>query len=106
LDLTQKRSVRPHAVIPASLIPASLIPIGRNLRYVAAMQRVLIAAGVILLVLGLLWPWLVRLGLGGLPGDISVQRPGFRFYAPLGSSLLISVVLSLALTLIVWLMRR
>jgi len=70
------------------------------------MQRVLIGAGVILLVLGLLWPWLVRLGLGGLPGDISVQRPGFRFYAPLGTSLLISVVLSLALTLIVWLMRR
>jgi membrane protein implicated in regulation of membrane protease activity len=66
------------------------------------MQRMLFTAGVILLVLGLLWPWLTRLGLGGLPGDISVQRPGFRFYAPLGTSLLISVVL----TLIVWLMRR
>lgn len=70
------------------------------------MQRVLIAGGVILLVLGLLWPWLLRLGLGGLPGDISVQRPGFRFYAPLGSSLLISVILSLVLTLIAWLWRR
>jgi uncharacterized membrane-anchored protein len=70
------------------------------------MQRMLFTAGVILLVLGLLWPWLTRLGLGGLPGDISVQRPGFRFYAPLGTSLLISVALSLVLTLIVWLMRR
>jgi hypothetical protein len=70
------------------------------------MQRVLIAGGVILLVLGLLWPWLMRLGLGSLPGDITVQRPGFRFYAPLGSSLLISVVLSLVLTLIAWLWRR
>jgi hypothetical protein len=48
----------------------------------------------------------VRLGLGGLPGDISVQRPGFRFYAPLGSSLLISLALSLVLTLIAWLWRR
>jgi hypothetical protein len=70
------------------------------------MQRVLIIAGATLLILGLLWPWLMRLGLGGLPGDISVQRPGFRFYAPLGSSLLISIVLSLVLTLIAWLWRR
>ncbi len=70
------------------------------------MQRLLIAAGTILVVLGLLWPWLVRLGLGGLLGDISLQRPGFRFYAPLGSSLLISVILSLVLTLIAWLWRR
>jgi hypothetical protein len=70
------------------------------------MQRVLIVAGAILLILGLLWPWLMRLGLGGLPGDIDVQRPGFRFYAPLGSSLVISIVLSLVLTLIAWLWRR
>jgi len=70
------------------------------------MRQVLIIAGVILLGLGLLWPWLTRLGLGDLPGDISVQRPGFRFYAPLGTSLLISIVLSLLLTLIVRLWRR
>jgi hypothetical protein len=72
----------------------------------AAMRQILIVAGAILLTLGVLWPWLTRLGLGGLPGDISVQRPGFRFYVPLGSSLLISVVLSLVLTLIAWLWRR
>jgi Protein of unknown function (DUF2905) len=70
------------------------------------MQRVLIIAGATLLILGLLWPWLMRLGLGWLPGDISVRRPGFRFYAPLGSSVLISVVLSLVLTLIAWFWRR
>ena len=70
------------------------------------MRQILIAAGLILLVLGLLWPWVMRLGLGHLPGDISVQRPGFRFYAPLGSSLLISIVLSLVLSLIFWLWRR
>jgi hypothetical protein len=70
------------------------------------MQRILLLAGAILLVLGLLWPWLTRLGLGNLPGDISLQRPGFRFYAPLGSSLLISIVLSLVLTLVAWLWRR
>jgi hypothetical protein len=70
------------------------------------MRQILIVAGAVLLVLGLLWPWLTRLGLGGLPGNITVHRPGFRFYAPLGSSLLVSVVLSLVLTLIVWLWRR
>jgi hypothetical protein len=70
------------------------------------MQRILIVAGAVLLALGLLWPWLMRLGIGSLPVDFSVQRPGFRFYVPLGSSLLISIVLSLVLTLIAWLMRR
>lgn len=70
------------------------------------MRPGLITAGLVLVVLGMLWPWLARLGLGGLPGDISVQRPGFRFYAPLGSSLLISVVLLLVLTLVAWLWRR
>jgi len=66
----------------------------------------LIVAGLVLLALGLLWPWLTRIGLGHLPGDIRVQRPGFRFYAPLGSSLLLSILLSLLLTLIFWLWRR
>ena len=71
-----------------------------------AMRRGLIIAGMLLVILGLLWRWLGRLGLGRLPGDISVQRPGIRFYAPLGSSLLVSVVLSLVLTLAAWLWRR
>lgn len=70
------------------------------------MRHFLIVAGLVLLVVGLLWPWLLRLGLGHLPGDISVERPGFRFYAPLGSSLLISILLSLVLSLIFWLWRR
>jgi len=72
----------------------------------SSMRRILIIAGVLLLVLGLVWPWLMRLGLGKLPGDITVERPGFRFYAPIGSSLLISIVLSLVLTLVAWLWRR
>ena len=70
------------------------------------MQRLLVTAGIILLVAGLVWPWLSRLGLGQLPGDVWVQRPRFTFYAPLGSSLLVSVVLSLVLGLITWLWRR
>jgi hypothetical protein len=70
------------------------------------MRQLLITSGLVLLAVGLLWPWFGRLGLGHLPGDIRVDRPGFSFFAPLGSSLLISVVLSLALTLIAWFLRR
>jgi hypothetical protein len=66
------------------------------------MQRFLIIAGIAALLLGLLWPWLARLGLGRLPGDFHVQREGFSFYFPLTTSLVVSVIV----TLILWLLRR
>jgi len=44
------------------------------------MQRALIVAGIAILVIGLLWPWLSKLPLGRLPGDILVEREGFRFH--------------------------
>ena len=70
------------------------------------MQRLLITLGLLLLALGLLWPWLGRLGLGHLPGDIRIERPGFTFYFPLGTSILISLILSVIITIILWLWRR
>jgi hypothetical protein len=70
------------------------------------MRQTLIIAGIVLLLAGLLWPWLSRLPLGGLPGDIQIQRPGFRFFAPLGSSLVISIVLSVVISLVAWFWRR
>lgn len=70
------------------------------------MQRILFTLGVVLLLLGIVWPWLARLGLGHLPGDIRIERPGLRIYAPLGSTLLISVLLSVVLTVLSWLGRR
>lgn len=70
------------------------------------MQRLLIAAGIVLVVLGLVWPWLARLGLGRLPGDFHFERDGFSFHFPLVSSLVVSIALSLVVTLIVWLLRR
>ena len=70
------------------------------------MRQLLIYGGCVLLVLGIVWPWLGRIGLGHLPGDISVRRPGFAFYFPLGSSILVSVVLSLALMVVAWFFRR
>jgi hypothetical protein len=66
------------------------------------MQRWLIAIGLILLVAGLLWPWLAKLGLGRLPGDIRIEREGFSFYFPLMTGLIVSVVLSI----ILWILRK
>jgi Protein of unknown function (DUF2905) len=66
------------------------------------MQRLLIGLGVLLVLAGLLWPWLAKLPFGRLPGDILVDKPGFRFFAPFTSMLIVSIVLSL----IVWLFRR
>jgi hypothetical protein len=66
------------------------------------MARWLIVLGVVLIVVGLLWPWLARLGLGRLPGDIVIERENFRLYLPITTSILISIVLSL----ILWLLNR
>ena len=63
------------------------------------MQRTLIILGITLLVIGLTWPWVSRLPLGRLPGDIVIDRPSFRFYFPLTTMILASVVLSLILGL-------
>ena len=63
------------------------------------MQRFLIILGIVLVAVGLLWPFIQRLGLGRLPGDIVIERPGFTFYFPLVTSIIISVVLSLILWL-------
>lgn len=61
------------------------------------MQRFLIALGVIFLAAGLLWPWLSKLPLGRLPGDIAIHREGFSFHFPLMTSIVVSIVLSLLL---------
>jgi hypothetical protein len=65
-------------------------------------RRILIVAGIVLLAAGLAWPYLTRLGLGRLPGDIVIERDNFRFYFPLATSILASIVL----TLLFWLFRR
>jgi len=57
-------------------------------------QRILISLGVGLIVIGLLWPYLVKFGLGKLPGDIVIRRDNFNFYFPITTCILISVVLT------------
>ncbi len=66
------------------------------------MQRLLIILGLTTLLAGLLWPWLGKLPLGRLPGDIIIQRENFRLYFPLTTG----VVLSLVLTLLLWIFRK
>jgi hypothetical protein len=66
------------------------------------MQRTLVVIGIAIVAIGLAWPWLSKLPIGRLPGDILVERPGFRFYFPLATSLIISALV----TLVLWLMRR
>lgn len=61
------------------------------------MARFLIILGLAILVMGLLWPYLSRIGLGRLPGDIFIERENFSFYFPLMTSIVVSLVLSAAL---------
>lgn len=66
------------------------------------MSRALIVIGLVLVAAGLLWPWLGRLGLGRLPGDIAIRGAHFRFYFPITTALIVSIVISL----LIWLFRR
>jgi hypothetical protein len=67
-----------------------------------SVSRLLIIFGLVLVAVGLLWPMIAKLGLGRLPGDIVIERGNFRLYLPIGTSVLISAVLSL----ILWLINR
>ena len=59
------------------------------------MTRILVVLGLVLLLAGLLWPYLSQIGLGRLPGDIIIERKNMTLYFPLMTCLLLSVVLSL-----------
>lgn len=64
------------------------------------MQKALILVGLAAILIGLLWPWLGRLPIGRLPGDIVIERENFRLYLPLTSMILVSGLLSLLLYLL------
>jgi hypothetical protein len=65
-------------------------------------SRFLVTLGIILILAGIVWPFLQRIGIGRLPGDIVVEREHFRFYFPIVTSILVSIVL----TVIFWLLNR
>lgn len=66
------------------------------------MQRLLVIAGLLIVAIGLAWPWLTRSGLGRLPGDIIIQRGNTTFYFPIVTCIIVSVVLSV----LFWIFRR
>ena len=66
------------------------------------MQKALIIVGIAIVLVGIGWPWISKLPLGRLPGDIVINRENFRFYFPLTTMILVSVLLSA----LIWLLRR
>jgi hypothetical protein len=66
------------------------------------MARFLIVLGLVILVIGLLWPYLSQIGLGRLPGDIVIERGNVTFYFPLATCLLLSLLFSL----VFWVVNR
>jgi Protein of unknown function (DUF2905) len=66
------------------------------------MSRLLVILGTVLIVVGLLWRWVRRLPLFQLPGDIVIDRPHFKFFFPITTMLIVSLVLSI----LAWIFRR
>ena len=66
------------------------------------MQRLLIGLWLALVLAGIAWPLLSRIGLGRLPGDIMIRRGSTSFYFPLATCIVISIVLSA----LMWLLNR
>ena len=66
------------------------------------MARALVVMGMALVAIGLFWPFIGRLGLGRLPGDIAIERSNVSFYLPLTTCLVVSLVVSA----IIWLVSR
>jgi len=66
------------------------------------MQKAVIAIGIVLVLVGLLWPWILKLPIGRLPGDIVINRPNLKIFFPVTTMIVISLLISLVL----WLMRK
>ncbi len=66
------------------------------------MRRVLILIGVGFILAGVLWPWLRRAPVFHLPGDLVIDRPGFKFFFPITTMLLLSALASA----LAWLLRK
>lgn len=59
------------------------------------MQKLLIVIGVIVVLVGLFWPVIGKIPFGRLPGDIIISRPGFKFYFPITTSVIISIIITI-----------
>ena len=66
------------------------------------MNKTIIYIGILIIAIGLLWPWITKLPLGRLPGDFVIKREGFQLYLPITTMILVSLVISLVL----WLLKK
>ncbi|NNC68304.1 MAG: DUF2905 domain-containing protein [Gammaproteobacteria bacterium] len=66
------------------------------------MNKTIIYIGILIIAIGLLWPWITKLPLGRLPGDFAIKREGFQLYVPITTMILVSLVISLVL----WLFKK
>lgn len=66
------------------------------------MNKSIIYIGILIVAVGLLWPWIVKLPIGKLPGDIAIKKEGFQMYFPITTMIVISVVISILL----WLFKK
>ena len=71
-----------------------------------SVSRFLVILGLVLVALGLLWPLVKKLGLGQLPGDMHFGGDGWSFHLLLGTSIVLSIVLTVLLNLIFWFMSK
>jgi hypothetical protein len=66
------------------------------------MNKLLIFLGLLLIIIGIIWPIIKKLSLGNLPGDIAIKKGVFSFYFPLTTCLIISIIISI----ILWLLKK
>jgi len=66
------------------------------------MQKLFILIGIVFIVIGIIFPWLWRLNIGQLPGDVFIKKENFSFYFPITTSMIVSIILSL----LFWLLRK
>jgi len=65
-------------------------------------QKYIIVIGIIIVLIGIFFPYISKIPLFRLPGDIVIEKPNFKFYFPIVSMILISIFLSL----LFWLIRK
>jgi hypothetical protein len=66
------------------------------------MRKILIGIGILLIVLGIAWPWIGKLPIGRLPGDIIINKPGLKIYFPITTMVIISIIISV----LIWIFRK
>jgi hypothetical protein len=66
------------------------------------MQKILIIIGAILIIIGLLYPLVIKVPLGRLPGDIIINKPHVKIFIPITTMIVISIIISVVL----WILRK